>query len=56
MRYLSHGVRPALLASVEEREARRMSMKSFGDHRFRAHTRAAVALAANPPEDPAGPS
>lgn len=39
----SYGVRPALLASVEER----MAMKSFGDHCFCAHTRTAFVLEAS---------
>lgn len=43
----SYGVRPGLLPSVEEREARRMSTKSFGDHCFCVHTRAAFVLEAS---------
>lgn len=42
----SYGIRPALLASVEEREASRVSMKSFGDHCFCVHTRAVFVLEA----------
>ena len=43
----SYGVRPALLASVEEKEVRTMSTKSLGDHCFCVHTRAAFVLEAS---------
>lgn len=43
----SYGVRLVLLASVEEREATMMSMKSFGDHCFCVHTRAVFVLEAS---------
>lgn len=43
----SSGVRLALLATVEEREARKMSMKSFGDRGFCVDTWAAFVLEAS---------